>query len=497
MIKITEKEMLHNLVEIGYSNKELSKYLNISEQTISKILNNHIFRLSSKTKNSIISFFNKNIKKIDIGSIEKLNYDNSKFLIYTPDGFQKSGQFIKKGILLCYKIETCDFSLICSENHRIQIQDKKTLNLIWKNCKTLNVDDLILTENGFQKLLSIKQVGRIECVDIEIFHENHRYFTEGISSHNTGKTLVALLALANALNQNKFDKAFIFDGEGGSTKRLMRNLGIDLKSIEYITVKNVEDASTKLVATYDTIAEIQKEFPEFRAECMLDSLGSLVTRKAIKDMTDDEAKLDRGLRARFINDMSKIITIPMLETGCGLILLNHIYDDPNANPMYPTKIKNMSGGRGIKYMNRLAIQCTKSFTRDEDKESGHIYKTTSLNFMTTKNYLVVPFLETEIEIDFSKGFVSPYCGLLDLAKKYGYIKEFSSQSVIVPSYDAKAKIKNAEILYSEKSKEIWDTFIKDLNEKQKKDIEYSSFTEQTYSSSEGDEVVVDEAITKI
>ena len=293
----------------------------------------------------------------------------------------------------------------------------------------------------------------------------------------TGKTLVTLCVVSNAIRKNKFDKCFAFDGEGGFSKKMMSNIGISLPDLEHVPVRNIEDAATKIYATYDYIAKVQKENPDFRCLLFLDSLGSLITRKAIKDMTDDNLKLDRGLRARMCNDMIKAFTIPALETGCGLIILNHVHDNPNE--MYPSKIKHQSGGKGLQYMSRLMIQCVKSLQRNEERKEDDVYLSNKLKFMTIKNFTVVPFVETEIELDFRKGFTSKYSGLIPVAIKLGFIEDCGRNRYIVKSWDKTKKIKEIDLLSTNKTDEIWETFIKEFNVKQQEEIQYSSFLDDT------------------
>jgi len=304
---------------------------------------------------------------------------------------------------------------------------------------------------------------------------NNRVMIFGGQSQS-GKSLIAAITMSNAINQNKFDEVFLFDAEGGFSKNLLHKLGTNLTKIEHITVDTVEDAAIKIAATYKMIATIQEEKPDFKALLVLDSLGALVTRKTFTDLENEEPKLDRGLRARMINDMVKSVTMPALKTECGIIFLNHIYENPGANPMYPVKVKPQSGGLGIQYMSRLTFQCTSSHIKseDKDKENGIVYAGTRLNFLCIKNNLIVPFLEAAVEIDFRAGFVSKYSGLLELAIKYGFIKDEGSKRYIVPSYN-KDKIREGKLMSGPDADKIWGTFIKELNEKQKHDLQYSSF----------------------
>lgn len=291
---------------------------------------------------------------------------------------------------------------------------------------------------------------------------------------SVGKSLFATLIAINALNKNKFDKIFIFDSEGGISRQMFINSGVDLSKIEYVPLNTVEDAATKILATYDIIAEIQKD-STFRAFGILDSLGALVTRKTGKDIADDNQKLDRGLRARLINDLVKSLTMPVLTTKCGIIILNHVYDDPNA--MYPSKIKNQSGGKGIQFMNRLCIQCTKSFSKDENRDtSGQVYRGNKLKFMAIKNFIVIPFVESEVELDFKNGFTSKYTGLIEVALKYGFITQPSKGWYSVPTFEDGKKIREAALLYDgAETDKIWATFIDKLNDVQRNDMQFGNF----------------------
>jgi RecA/RadA recombinase len=331
-------------------------------------------------------------------------------------------------------------------------------------------------------------LNRIICGDFFGGIPNNRVIIIGGVS-KSGKSLIAAITLSNAITQNNFDQIFLFDAEGGFSKDLLKKLGTDLKKIEYITVDNVEDAAIKIMSTYKMIAEIKTEQPKFKALLLLDSLGALVTRKTLKDLEEEDPKLDRGLRARMINDMIKSLTMPALKTECGIILLNHVYQNTNSNPMYPEKIHPQSGGLGIQYMSRLTFQCTSSNIKPDEKESGIAYTGTKLKVLCIKNNIVVPFLETEIEIDFRGGFVSKYSGLLELAIKYEFIKDEGMKRYIVPSYSAD-KMKESKLMNGPDADKIWDTFIKELNEKQKHDLQYSSFADIDHTEKE--EVVLNE-----
>ena len=218
------------------------------------------------------------------------------------------------------------------------------------------------------------------------------------------------------------------------------------------------------------IKTIQAQKPTYRAIIILDSIGALVTRKTVTDINKDEQKLDRGLRARLINDFIKSINMPCLLTDTSTILVNHTYQDPNA--LYASPLAQQGGGLGIQYMSRMMLQCSKKLERNIDKKDSTKYLGNTLTFLSTKNFLVQPYHSCAIDINFKEGFRSKYTGLLDLAIQYGFVEQTTVQSYTVPSWRPE-KFKCSRI-WGEESDEIWGTFIDDLNEAQKKEIEYGS-----------------------
>ncbi|MEI6421689.1 MAG: hypothetical protein WCP55_05680, partial [Lentisphaerota bacterium] len=90
-----------------------------------------------------------------------------------------------------------------------------------------------------------------------------------------------------------------------------------------------------------------------------------------------------------------------------------------------------------------------------------------LNFFSIKNRIVKPFHEAKVYVDFSKG-LSKYGGLFDLAVKYDCIKIPAQGWYEVPTFAPGKKLRKTEI----SSPEIWESFIKILDERARKDICY-------------------------
>ena len=303
---------------------------------------------------------------------------------------------------------------------------------------------------------------------------------------STGKSLISAQIAVNALNKNKYDLVVMFDSEGGILKQFFKSQGADMSKIEYVLVSTIEECSTKMQQFFDSVEPFKKAHPKFKCLVIMDSLGAMVGKKTREDAINKGKQTgDQGLRAKSMNTFVKALTVPALKTDIPVVLLNHVYCDPNS--MYPSKIKSQSGGEGIQYMGSITIQCARTLVKTKGKEKGgdddddtediipeadatndeSFYKGSWLSFFTVKNRIVKPFYDAKVYVDFSKG-LAKYEGLFDLAVKYGCITVPSKGWYEVPSYKPGEKMRRSEI----SKPEIWESFIKDLNEKARKDICY-------------------------
>jgi len=134
-------------------------------------------------------------KIVQIKEIEKLleDYDVE---IDSPDGWVQVDQFVDKGFWEGFEV-VCDGKIvICNENHLFETKDG------WKFAKFLTNSDTILTNSGEYKGIEVKKTNKLHhIVDIQVDHPNHRYYTNGLSSHNTnvGKSIFLSDCAANWL----------------------------------------------------------------------------------------------------------------------------------------------------------------------------------------------------------------------------------------------------------------------------------------------------------
>ena len=118
------------------------------------------------------------------------NKDKDGWAIYTPDGYKKIIDFYSKGITKMYEIcasnnNNIDFKIQCSYNHNIETKEG------WKFACNLSTNDKVLVCNGLDapewvKVLNIKSLNKEEeCFDFIIDSEEHRYYANRFSSHDS------------------------------------------------------------------------------------------------------------------------------------------------------------------------------------------------------------------------------------------------------------------------------------------------------------------------
>ena len=113
----------------------------------------------------------------------------SNYEIMTDGGWQDLEAAYKTIPYQVWKIKTEDFFLDCADEHIVFTKDLKEVYV-----KDLRKGDEIMTEKGPQKINSIKKSNKIENMyDVAVKHENHRFYSNGILSHNS--TILTIFAL--------------------------------------------------------------------------------------------------------------------------------------------------------------------------------------------------------------------------------------------------------------------------------------------------------------
>jgi hypothetical protein len=140
--------------------------------------------------------------EISIKNIDKLLKEGYEIEVDSPDGYVPVNFYVDKGMWEEYVLQLDNGTIVrINENHLFET------SFGWEYAKDLvHMSEVhYLTNNGFVKGKVHKTGQIIPIVDINVEHDNHRYYTNGVSSHNTGvgKSMFMCHVAASSLLQNK------------------------------------------------------------------------------------------------------------------------------------------------------------------------------------------------------------------------------------------------------------------------------------------------------
>ena len=202
-------------------------------------------------------------KETTIAEIKTLLDNGYEIEVDSPDGYVPVNFFINKGMYDEYvlRIDGMDELIRCNADHLFQTSlGWMSASHLYKKYKIMH----FLTESGY-KLGSVFKTGnQIPIVDINVNHPNHRYYTNGVSSHNTGvgKSLFMCHVASSVLLQGKNVLYITMEmAEEKIAERIDANLlDVDIQNIVDLPKSTFENKVTKLAAkTQGTL--IIKEYP--------------------------------------------------------------------------------------------------------------------------------------------------------------------------------------------------------------------------------------------
>ena len=161
-----------------------------------------MYKFFEKIKNKITYFLYKLIEKIENYELRNNDLDQndiSKKILYsiktnnlkvkTDTGYQPVSEIHSTQPFDVYRIDLDNYHLECADNH---IVFDKYFNEVF--VKDLKKGDYIITETGIQKINSIGKKGyTLSMFDLTVDHPNHRFYTNGILSHNTISASIFML----------------------------------------------------------------------------------------------------------------------------------------------------------------------------------------------------------------------------------------------------------------------------------------------------------------
>jgi len=291
-----------------------------------------------------------------------------------------------------------------------------------------------------------------------------------IGPESCGKTLIINKIMANAIKKGMH--VVYFDTEGALDSSTAERLGCDVRKIKHCPVEVTEQCRNQIVKFLNNIIE-KKLFG--KVLIAIDSVGNLITAQEKKKIEEGTETPDMGNRAKALKSMMRAITHVAARSNCPIVFSNHIYDDPSQ--LHPSAIKKQAGGSGPLYMSSVIVQIAKKNEKASElkNKDGNDAVTgiakdingLTLRALTTKNRFVIPFLETEMYLNFKTG-LNKHSGLLEMAEIYKVLEKQGHRYDIF-----------GELMYYKDFKDrqdIWDMILPKLDEKLKAELSYKNET---------------------
>ena len=188
---------------------------------------------------------------------------------------------------------------------------------------------MIQTVSGIEPVMEVIEEDDAECYDFEVLHPNHRYYGDGIVSHNSGKSFICSGNLVrNAQEQGC--QVVLFDSENALDEKWLHAVGVDTdpSKLLRIGVSMIDDVA-KALNTF--IQEYKKEYSDLDYEeqpkmlFVIDSLGMLLTPTDVDQFTKGDMKGDLGRKAKSLASLVRNTVNQIAPYPIGLVTTNHTY----------------------------------------------------------------------------------------------------------------------------------------------------------------------------
>ena len=220
-------------------------------------------------------------KETSIAEIKTLLDNGYEVEVDSPDGYVPVNFFINKGMYEEYELLMMGGNKVsCNESHLFETTEG------WISAKEMEQSNLIyklITNEGIKIGRVYKNNKQIPIVDINVNHPNHRYYTNGVSSHNTGvgKSLFMCHVASSVLLQGKNVLYITLEmAEERIAERIDANLlNVPIQDIIELP-KNIFETKVNNIAKKTQGTLIIKEYPTASAHS--GHFKGLITELALK-----------------------------------------------------------------------------------------------------------------------------------------------------------------------------------------------------------------------
>lgn len=388
--------------------------------------------------------------------------------ISTPDGFVPITAWHNKGLLPCFTIKTSTgHTTTCAGNHLIQTsvehgEDDHQKGLFWwVPADQLHVGQHVLTKDWLAEVTEITPVGELECFDFTVDHKNHRYWGDGISSHNSGKSYICSgNIIKNAQAKGIF--VILIDTENALDKTWLEALGVDtsddkLLKFNMAMIDDIAKTISEFMKEYKVIPEQERPKVLF----VIDSLGMTLVPSDTEQFARGELKGNFGLKPKALGALVRNCVNMFGSYNVGLVATNHTYS--SADLYQPDQI--ISGGQSFIFASSIVVSLQKYKLKEDEegtKLTGGEVAGIRAKCKVIKTRFNKPFEEIELHIPYSTG-LSLYSGLFELFEKQKIIGKEGNRYTYIDLNGQVHKYFRKEFLRNESN--ILDLIMQEFDQK--------------------------------
>jgi len=374
--------------------------------------------------------------------------------IDTPDGFVPIVNWFNKGVLPMVQLRFSNgLETSCAVNHLVQKNDKT-----WMPAGEVAAGDTILTINGLAEVIQIDDIAPAECYDFTVDHPNHRYWGDGISSHNSGKSY---LCSGNVVRhaQEKGIFVVLVDSENALDEDWLKRLGVDTseEKLLKLNIAMIDDVAK----TISTFMKDYKTMPagedKPKVLFVIDSLGMLLTPTDVDQFDKGDMKGDMGRKPKALTSLVRNCVNMFGSHNVGMLCTNHTYASQD---MFDPDDK-ISGGQGFIYASSIVV-AMKKLKLKEDEDGNKITDVVGIRAAckVMKTRYNKPFESVQVKIPYNTG-MSPHSGLTELFEKRGLLVKDGNRLVYTLSNQQEI-IKAFRRAYETNENDLWSVILDDV-----------------------------------
>lgn len=366
--------------------------------------------------------------------------------VLTPFGYQRIEEIHKTKLLESLKIIHERGEIVVAKNHTFIIDEEEFK--AYEMC----IGDHLDTDHGKSKILAIEDVGEVELYDITLDQsefENYWYYTNGVLSHNSGKSITVACYLAWLYNFHKNINIGIVANRSSQAREFLQNVKdiiskLPIWLMQGTTIWNKKDIANELESRILTDVPSQDSFRGFTINC-ISGTHRIRLREAqtqeIKDIT--------------IGELFEILKRESFaEQNFAPNSRYEILTDNGFQPFLGLK-RTVASGLDIQFLDGSFIKCTLNHQILREREKNEFILAKDLKIGDVVDGKVVKSIETITESEFfdpvevqggntfiSDGFTHHNCLVVDECAfiKSSIWEEFADS--IFPSQSALAWKKN-------------------------------------------------------